>query len=268
MKGVLKGVLSLLFALVITVVVAQIPNRYDGFSQGDVNSPVLFEAYMDLLCPASNAAWPTIKEVLNFYNPSGSASKLRFYMHLFPLPFHHNAFFVAQGLRLIDSESELTWQYVDLLFENQVSFQDAQTADNSANQVIQMVAALVEKSLNFSSQQFMNGMQNFTYNEAARNGYEYGCTRGVSGTPMFFINGFMIAADSSWSFDDWRQVIDPLLGNAPVRTTRSTCQRSRMTGPRDPPPCQPGQTQCQYLPGKYECCLSGENCIKGVGCRC
>lgn len=36
---------------------------------------------------------------------------------------------------------------------------------------------------------------------------------GISGTPMFTINDVIVAADASWSLEDWRKVIDPLLSN-------------------------------------------------------
>ena len=35
---------------------------------------------------------------------------------------------------------------------------------------------------------------------------------GVAGTPMFMVNDVLVSADPSWTVDDWRKVIDPLLG--------------------------------------------------------
>jgi protein-disulfide isomerase len=34
----------------------------------------------------------------------------------------------------------------------------------------------------------------------------------VSGTPMFFVNGALSAADESWTVAQWQQLIDQLLG--------------------------------------------------------
>ena len=36
----------------------------------------------------------------------------------------------------------------------------------------------------------------------------------VSGTPQFLVNGVGVGASSSWTVDDWKKVIDPLLGKA------------------------------------------------------
>lgn len=32
--------------------------------------------------------------------------------------------------------------------------------------------------------------------------------------------------------------------------------------------CPNNEKQCDYAPGKFECCLPGEGCIPNVGCRC
>ena len=36
----------------------------------------------------------------------------------------------------------------------------------------------------------------------------------VSGTPQFLVNGVEVGASSSWTLDDWKKVINPLLGKA------------------------------------------------------
>lgn len=48
---------------------------------------------------------------------------------------------------------------------------------------------------------------------------------GISGTPMFTINDVIVAADASWSLEDWRKVIDPLLSNN-VRWKRNVWKSS------------------------------------------
>lgn len=41
---------------------------------------------------------------------------------------------------------------------------------------------------------------------------QYGCIRGVYGTPFFFVNGFPLAnAGSPLNYTGWRKVLDPLL---------------------------------------------------------
>lgn len=41
---------------------------------------------------------------------------------------------------------------------------------------------------------------------------KYGCTRGVYGTPFFFVNGFALPdAGSALDYDTWKNVIVPLV---------------------------------------------------------
>ena len=49
------------------------------------------QAYLDLQCPFSKASWPVVKQVIASYSDA-----MTFTFHLFPLPFHHNSFFMAQ----------------------------------------------------------------------------------------------------------------------------------------------------------------------------
>jgi hypothetical protein len=44
---------------------------------------------------------------------------------------------------------------------------------------------------------------------------QFGCSRAVVGTPYFFVNGIpLYDADSSWTFADWAEIIDPLLAES------------------------------------------------------
>lgn len=41
---------------------------------------------------------------------------------------------------------------------------------------------------------------------------QYGCLRGVYGTPFFFVNGFPLPdAGSALSYKGWREVLDPIV---------------------------------------------------------
>jgi len=264
----MKIIISLLVILAISQALAQIPipNRYDGFAQGDPDSPILLEAFFDLLCPDSSAAWPNIKQVLNYYNPPGSATNMRFYLHTFPLPYHHNAFYAAQGLHIIgDQAPSSLWSYVDLLFTDQAQFYNSATSGDTADQVVINMATLVQKGINFPANSFILGMQNVSYDEAARVSWKYGCSRGVSGTPFFYVNGILVQADPEWTLADWRSVIDPLL---PPGIRHSLCTSKRHPVFTVGGSCPSGTFECDYLPGKFQCCTPGEACVPNVGCRC
>jgi len=45
----------------------------------------------------------------------------------------------------------------------------------------------------------------------ARYAWKYGCSRGVSGTPFFMINGVLDPNGGSYTVDDWTKLINELM---------------------------------------------------------
>jgi len=290
-------VLSLLLVLCALVFLASaqvpIPNRPDGYAlspDAPATAPVVLEAFFDLLCPDSKAVWPTIKQVLSQYPQT-----VYFLMHTFPLPYHTYSFIINNGAHVIDhlTAGNLTAirAYTDLLFDIQVSYQNPATAKMSPTEVYAKLASDVAGVYDDSSRFQQMLSSNGNVNTETRISWKYGCSRTVSGTPSFLLNGVYIGADSSWSLSDWQSVIDPIINATSTRTTKhhttthnqpthTTTTRServaalsavlnkasqRMSANET---CPAGQAVCDYEPKKYECCLKGENCIPNVGCRC
>lgn len=48
-----------------------------------------------------------------------------------------------------------------------------------------------------------SALQNQSYNRAARDSFDYCCSRGVAGTPTFFANGVYISNATSFDVEDW-----------------------------------------------------------------
>ena len=54
----------------------------------------------------------------------------------------------------------------------------------------------------------------FHYSDSpTRVSFKYGISRGVAGTPTFFINEVQVIQDDNtpWNLTQWRNIIDPLL---------------------------------------------------------
>ena len=94
----LRSILCLLLntTTLIAVVNSQIPlpKRPLGFvyKGGEPSAPIHLTAFVDLTCPDSQQAWPTVKKVADMYGPT----TIQFTVQLFPLPYHTNAFIAAQ----------------------------------------------------------------------------------------------------------------------------------------------------------------------------
>jgi len=271
-----------------------IPNRYDGFSVGSTDSPILFEAFFDLLCPDCAQAWPNIMDVVNYYDAPGKETKMRFTMHTFPLPYHHNAFYAAQGAHAVNAvKPSAFWMYVDSMFSGQAAFWDGATFNQAASLVQSNLADFVASQSIISRNDFLNGLNNATLNDNTRISWKYGCSRGVAWTPAFFVNGISVVADPTWTVADWRILLDPLLASpAPPSPSPSPSPLSSSSSPSSPSSgcplstvvararlvresqlpnngsCPGTQQECVYKPGKKQCCLPGETCVPNVGCRC
>ncbi|XP_048750376.2 uncharacterized protein LOC125662244 [Ostrea edulis] len=249
-----------LFVAIFCLTAAQvpIPKRKLGYVFGEVKglTAVNVDAFMGPLCPDSKQTFPTLLQLASHYGPG----VLTLRMHMFPLPYHRNSFLVAMGSEIVNQAFNSTlgvYNWTGTIYEKIDSLSNTATKSMSEIQVISMLSDIAA-GLGIHKTTFIQKMADPMIDEDARVEWKYTCTRGISGTPMFTVNDVIVQADASWSLDDWKKVIDPLLGNS--SSSSSSSVRSSV--------CKIGTTKCEYLPGKVECCTKGEACIPNVGCRC
>uniref|UniRef100_A0A194ANN1 Thioredoxin-like fold domain-containing protein n=1 Tax=Pinctada fucata TaxID=50426 RepID=A0A194ANN1_PINFU len=252
-------VLLLLNVLVLSAFAqVPIPKQPLGFTygNGDASAQIQLEAFMGPLCPDSKECFATLQNVASFYGPS----RLRLRYHLFPLPYHRNAFIAAKATRIVDrfTNSNETIDFMGTIYTNIDSFSNDATHGMSEAEVIQKLADYGSKMAKVSMKEFVDMMSSDTIEGDTRTEWKYTCSRGFSGTPTFTVNDVLVAADPKWTVSEWRQVLDPLLG-----ITSNSIPRTFVRGE-----CKIGTKRCEYLPGKVECCTKGEGCIPNVGCRC
>ncbi|CAF0758700.1 unnamed protein product [Adineta ricciae] len=248
------ALLAVIYAGMISAQVP-IPSRPDGYGVGGpADAHVVVEMFLDPLCPGCKAAWPTLLQVIQAYG-----TRIHVRIHTFPLPYHTNSFVASQGLHVVANATsrnlDSIFRYATKIFENQQMWYNDATKSMTMPDVINSLAAFVDKTGLVPKDKFLNGMNSADINDKTRISWKYACSRGVVGTPSFFINGVMTGASSAWSLADWKSVIDPILAS-----------NEQISSPvKD---CPPGQKSCTYAPHKVQCCLDGESCIPNVGCRC
>jgi len=207
-------ILFIFFTLALfTLTIAQPPiTKYkdgNGYSIGDSSAPVVLETFFDHLCPYSASAWPIMQKVQAHY----TTSKLRFVLHMFPLPYHHNAFYASKAAVVVELYSAGNfWKWLNLIFMHQDDFSGAATANLTSNQVLNLYAQYAQQ-LGVTSKYFLNGMADSDLEMFTRAAWKYACSRGAYGTPLFILNGVVLGVDSGdWTVQDWINQIDPLLG--------------------------------------------------------
>ncbi|PON73432.1 Thioredoxin-like fold containing protein [Parasponia andersonii] len=189
------------------------PAKSDGFVYGNHRvdwDAILIEAFLDPVCPDSRDAWPPLKQALAHYG-----DRVRLIVHLLPLPYHDNAFVASRAIHIVnDLSSPATFKLLEWFFKYQEKFYNAQTRSLTRTEVVNEIvkaASQVVGSSFYSS--LVSGFNDRKTDLKTRVSFKYSASRGVYGTPTFFINGFQLPdSGSALDFNGWKNFIDPLIG--------------------------------------------------------
>ncbi|CAI0435089.1 unnamed protein product, partial [Linum tenue] len=188
------------------------PAKFDGFlySSGRVDpDAILIEAFFDPVCPDSRDSWPPLKLALDHYGPRVS---LR--LHLLPLPYHDNAFVASRALHIANLlNASSTFPLMEQFFKYQEKFYNDQTINLSKASVVKQVVDFATPAVgNFLHSEFETAFNDRRTDLKTRVSFKFSASRGVYGTPAFYINGFALPdIGSPLDYNGWRKIIDPLV---------------------------------------------------------
>ncbi|WCJ35046.1 Alba DNA/RNA-binding protein [Euphorbia peplus] len=188
------------------------PAKYDGFlyKVGEVDSDsILIEAFFDPVCPDSRDTWPALKQVIHHY---GSRASL--ILHLLPLPYHDNAYVTSRALHIANSlNASSTFPLLERFFKYQGKFYNAETRNISRVAVVKKIVKFAAHAVgNSYYSSIESGFNDRQTDLKTRVSFKYSTSRGVYGTPTFYINGFVLPdAGSPLDFNGWKKIIDPLV---------------------------------------------------------
>ncbi|XP_020220145.1 uncharacterized protein LOC109803087 [Cajanus cajan] len=190
------------------------PSRFDGFvyENGSLNllDTILIEAFYDPVCPDSRDSWPPLKQALRHYG-----SRVSLLLHLLPLPYHDNAFVTSRALHIVNTlNASATFPLLEWFFSHQEKFYGAQTRNLSRAFVIEEIVKSATKVVGRSYYNAIkNGFNDTKSDYQTRISFKYAASRGVYGTPFFYVNGFLLSdTGASIDYKAWRKIIDPLVG--------------------------------------------------------
>lgn len=209
--------LSFIFGLAIATQYAPIPSVPDGLSQGGNSSTLKlkFEAFFDLMCPDSKGSYAILKPLL----PKILANdQFQFTIHFFPLVFHREAYTMSEAVHYIKKTygNEKALEFIDLIFTNQESFGTPETYNKTRFEVEDEVAQLVLKNLNLNTTKdvYLTGVRESANDEASRVSWKFGCSKGVTGTPIFFANGVKVDGAEAFDAKGFTDFFNQYLGGA------------------------------------------------------
>ena len=211
--------LILLCALFLAISVAMHPpQKSEGYLyRKSPNMTVQIDVYADILCMNCHDFEPEFRKFLDTYQVQGRPVtdfvEVRF--HVFPMPFHHNSFFISRLAPFVDSLKNENLTAVDFIawgLSVQKRYQDEGAFDLNEPEILNNMCT------DFSSE-FAKGIVSFdscmeaihdrTFEVQARVSSAFGIYNGVVGTPTIFLNGVMIEA--LYKAEEWEDFIKEYL---------------------------------------------------------
>ncbi|MEA5449098.1 thioredoxin domain-containing protein [Leptolyngbya sp. CCNP1308] len=189
-----------------------VPSRPSGFRLGSGDVPVQIEVFVDLECPFSKKAWPTVLAVANHYESESVAITA----HSIVLCDHRQSWDLTKAVVAIAAYDPLrAWQFIGHLYQHQADYGpdafDHKTRQD-LRQLIEDLAAKFDPALSNSDLAQQISDEEGAVASRAKASVRYAISRGVWSTPTVFINGSPVPElESSSTLSDWQTVIAPTL---------------------------------------------------------
>jgi hypothetical protein len=185
-------------------------NSY-SFARG-TQSPVVVDLYIDLACSDTKNVWADLKAVVSEFEKD-----VLFQFHVFPLPYHQQAFLVSKAAQVVNYYSgvDAAFTFMDTCFDLQTQISNDATADMTYNEVIDFIGTWAMNNTGLSNVQYKEGMNRSTsvgsqMEMATRYMWKYSTMHDVFGTPLYFIGGVFVT-DGLNTYDDWVNTLTPLV---------------------------------------------------------
>ena len=191
-----------------------------GRAIGPMDAPVTLTAWLDYACPFSAKLFKTVTtQVIPHYG-----DKVRFVFYHQPQPWHpqstmlHEAGVGVYNLGGVDA----FWKFSAALFDTATDFYDANTYDKSRSQIYEELAALAQSAAGVPKADLLAKLRRIEKEGELNTGNE--CTQdlkffvklgrqtGIHVSPTTTLNGMVCDTSSGWSLDQWKEFLDPHVG--------------------------------------------------------
>ncbi len=147
-----------------------VPVTAKDHTQGPVTAPITLVEYGDYQCPSCGKAFLIVKKLQKHFG-----DRLRFVFRNFPLEMPPYAEHAAETAEFAAAQGKF-WEMHDLLFHHQRNLTD-------------LSLRKLATQLELSPDELSKALEAGTYTRHVKADLEGGIRSGVTGTPMFYING-------------------------------------------------------------------------------
>jgi protein-disulfide isomerase len=187
-----------------------IPKRPSGYVKGIASALLQIEAFVDIQCPYSKKAWPTLLAVADHYGPE----KVQLRVQLLSMANHRQSWDVTKAIFAVaGADSDLFFPLATFLYERQEQFFNGVFKQRTELDLYDLIVRLLtEYGYQTDPTEFIKRLESDDVYAAAKIPSRIAFSRGVWSTPTFFINGAEATQlSSSSSLEAWNNILDPLL---------------------------------------------------------
>lgn len=188
-----------------------VPAYPSGYRLGAGDAPLQIEAFIDLECPFSKKAWPTLLGLVN-QEPS---DRLAITAHPTVLADHRQSWDLTKAVTAVADPDPLKgWKFISHLYQNQDRYSSTACETKTHQDVLALMATLIQEfDAALPSDELVKeiGDEGSAIASRAKTSIRYAISRGVWSTPTFFINGSEVPQlESSSTLNDWKTLLDGL----------------------------------------------------------
>eukprot|EP01063_Lacrimia_lanifica_P019920 TRINITY_DN27315_c0_g1_i1.p1 TRINITY_DN27315_c0_g1~~TRINITY_DN27315_c0_g1_i1.p1 ORF type:complete len:249 (+),score=116.38 TRINITY_DN27315_c0_g1_i1:63-749(+) len=193
-----------------------------GWRFGNTDVPAgegtFIELFGDFQCPDTRDAWQNVfKELDQWIVKTGQTATVRYVP--FPLPYHFNTYRAALSAIVTGQllkkkqvgESDAFRAIANaILTDKQDTFQNAETANMTSGQIYEHVMFPIVQAAGLTAADkdaFLAGVADRPNDLQLRTSWKYGCSRAVTGTPVYAVNGVVSDEAAGWSLEQWKAFI-------------------------------------------------------------
>jgi hypothetical protein len=172
------------------------------------------EAFVDIQCPYSKKAWPTLLAVSDHYGPE----QVQLRVQMFSMANHRQSWDMTKAIFAVaGADAEMFFKLATFLYERQERFFNGPFKQRTQADLYDLIVSLLTEfgCRPIDPTEFINRLEkDDEVSLAARIPSRTAISRGVWSTPTFYINGAEVTQLSSSSTpEEWNKILEPLLSS-------------------------------------------------------